>query len=125
VLSNAGIAGFAVPLASDTAASAAEFDDGDLDAGNDWTVARDVAGAHWRAAGVRTLDWGTLFRFAFVADAAPVDGTAAAFLEASATAPDLQFASLVPGTRDTGRLFGDGFEPRLAASQHYTDTFFN
>lgn len=125
VLSSAGVAGFAVPLADGVVATSPEFDDGDLDAGNDWPAARDATTARWLAAGGRSLDWGTLMRYSLVADAAPVDGTASALLAASAGAPALAFTSLVPGPRDTDRLFGDGFEPSLAAPQHYTDTFFN
>ncbi|MDC8016029.1 hypothetical protein [Tahibacter soli] len=123
VVSNAGIAGFAIPLAADVAATSPEFDDGNLDIGDDWTVSRDAADARWLS-GSRTLDWGTLARYSFVADAAPVDGTARALLAASADAPSLAFASLVPGPRDPDRVFGDGYEPRIV-TQHYTDTFFN
>jgi hypothetical protein len=119
VVSNAGIAGFLVPLQPGVVASSARFDDGDLDAGNDWTATRDAQHARWLAQGKPTLDWGVLSRVSFVADAAPVDGHVAALAGPSET---LAFASLVPGPRDADRLFGDGYEPLL---QEFSNNFFN
>jgi hypothetical protein len=100
-----------VPLAANGAARLAEFDDGDLDAANDWPAERTAQALAWRARGARTLDWGTLFRFSFTADAPPVEAAVDALLRDEAGSPVLAFASLAPGTPDPSRVFADGFEP--------------
>jgi hypothetical protein len=70
VLSNAGFNGFAVPAGGATITDVV-FSDGDLDATNNWTVSINNGNVYWLAPQGRTLDWGTMFRFSFVANRAP------------------------------------------------------
>jgi hypothetical protein len=72
VLSNAGFDSFSVPLPEGVAISDIQFGDGDLDAANDWASAVDTAAISWTAPEGLSLDWGTMMRFSFVADSAPV-----------------------------------------------------
>jgi hypothetical protein len=71
VLSNLGFNRFTLPVGSSTITDVA-FSDGDLDASNDWTAA--VAGRNiaWSAPSGQALNWGTMFRFSFVANHGPV-----------------------------------------------------
>ena len=117
VVANPGVAGLVVPLAANGQARDITFDDGDLDAGNDWTNAREPLALSWHAQGARTLDWGTLFRFSFTADAPPVATDVSAPLRDTPDSPVLAFASLAPGTPDSNRVFADGFEPSPDANR--------
>jgi hypothetical protein len=49
----------------------ADFADIDIDAGNNWTGAVVAGGVEWQAPAGNTLDWGRLFRFSFISNAAP------------------------------------------------------
>jgi len=72
LLSNHGFHRFAVALPAGARAEALRFDDADDDAGNDWVGAVDRGAVTWTApSGGNTLDWGMLYHFEFVTDAAP------------------------------------------------------
>ncbi len=70
VLSNAGFNGFAVPAGAATITDL-KFSDGDLDATNDWAASVNGGTVFWLAPAGKTLNWGTMFRFSFVANRAP------------------------------------------------------
>jgi hypothetical protein len=74
VVSNRGLSGFVVPSGGATITDLA-FGDGDLDAANDWTAEIRDGNVHWTAPAGHSLDWGTLYRFSFVADKAPARNT--------------------------------------------------
>lgn len=70
VLSNAGFGGFRISAGAATITDL-QFSDGDLDASNDWTPSISGGNVYWVAPSGRSLDWGTMFRFSFIADKAP------------------------------------------------------
>lgn len=70
VISNRGFNGFMVPAGGATITDLA-FSDGDLDASNDWTGRVDASGVFFLPPTGRSLDWGTMYRFSFVANRAP------------------------------------------------------
>lgn len=72
VESNRGFIGFEVPLPVGSVVSLTEFADGDTSQANDWTSNVGSSALTWTAAAGNSLDWGTLFRFSFVANVAPV-----------------------------------------------------
>lgn len=74
VLSNRGLGGFTVPSGDATITDLA-FGDGDLDVSNDWTASIVNGTVHWAAPAGQSLDWGTLFRFSFIADRPPARNT--------------------------------------------------
>ena len=76
VVSNLGLDNFSVPVGSATITNLT-FSDGDTDASNDWVTAiRDGRVYFTSATRSNALNWGTLFRFSFVANAAPVSSAA-------------------------------------------------
>jgi hypothetical protein len=70
VLSNRGFSGFELPVGAATITDLA-FSDGDLDAANDWSARIEGGRLRWDAPAGHSLDWGTMFRFSFVADREP------------------------------------------------------
>lgn len=74
VLSNRGLGGFTVP-SGDATITDLVFGDGDLDASNDWTASVGNGNVHWTAPAGQSLDWGTLFRFSFIANRPPARNT--------------------------------------------------
>lgn len=74
LLSNRGLRGFAVSLGRGVDAQALRFIDLDDDPANDWNVTIRGGAIEWSARGdLDTLDWGTLYTFAFITDQAPVE----------------------------------------------------
>jgi hypothetical protein len=75
VLSNRGVNNFSLPVSATATITELQFGDGDLEPANDW-VPRIAKGAlTWNAPNNdAALNWGTLFRFSFVADEAPTQG---------------------------------------------------
>lgn len=73
VLANRGFDSFRVAVDA-ASVSAISFSDGDGNAANDWTGTLAGGALTWTAPGAATLDWGTLYSFSFVADAAPQVG---------------------------------------------------
>ena len=111
VVSNRGIAALRIALPDETTASAFETHDGTGTGDDDWTVHREPARIVFSAGGdpgdPNTLDWGSMYRFTFDADAAPVEGTAT-LVPHDAAAATLDAATLVPGASEL--LFANGFE---------------
>jgi len=74
VVSNQGFNGFTVSTGLTTVTNVA-FSDGDTDASNDWTGSvRAGSSVTWTAPTGNALNWGTLFRFSFVANRGPSKG---------------------------------------------------
>lgn len=70
VLSNKGLSAFTTPVGSATITELV-FSDGDLDATNDWTGSIANGNLVWTAPAGNALNWGTMFRFSFVANQPP------------------------------------------------------
>ena len=74
VISNLGLKSFTVPVGTATVTDL-KFGDGDLDAGNQWTGSVSGRNVVWTAPTGNPLNWGTLFRFSFVANQGPGKNT--------------------------------------------------
>ncbi len=95
VVSTRGFDGFS--LSTGTQAQGTVFRNGDLDAANDWTVATDAAGIHWRdATAVNSLEWGGLVGFTVVSPRPPVRGSATLRADNAPTPASFRVATLVP-----------------------------
>lgn len=70
VISNDGFNGFSVPAGAATITDIT-FSDGDLDPTNDWTTSISGGNVFWVAPAGKNLNWGTMFRFSFIANRAP------------------------------------------------------
>ena len=70
VISNLGLNGFSLPVGSATVTDL-KFGDGDLDATNDWRAGVSAGNITWVAPAGNALNWGTMFRFSFIANQAP------------------------------------------------------
>jgi hypothetical protein len=77
VLSAAGFSAFELPISPAATLSDFAFSDLDEDNGNDWSVSETGTTLRWQAPAANTLDWGTLYRFSFTADRAPLAASAA------------------------------------------------
>jgi hypothetical protein len=114
VLRNNGFNSFSLPFPPSANFSAGEFADGDIDAGNDWSLSRQGSALVWQASGtgqapVNPLNWGTLFRFSVVTDQAPQSGTVSLGIAETGQPASLSAPVLVPGSA-SGGIFADGFE---------------
>jgi hypothetical protein len=110
VLSNHGFARFSVPLPAGTSASALRFDDLDASSANDWSATISPGAVTWTApASGNTLDWGTLYHFELVANAAP--GANVLTLVGAATASESERIYTLALLGPAGdRIFADGFD---------------
>jgi len=91
---------FSVPLPVGVDVATLAFADADRDPTNDWTARIADGALVWTAPpAANTLDWGTLYTFSFVANAAPVAGGVGlrAVATASEAASDYTVGVLVPG----------------------------
>ncbi len=70
VLSNQGFNGLAVPAGAATITDL-KFSDGDVDPTNDWTASVSGGNVFWVAPAGNSLNWGTMFRYSFIANRAP------------------------------------------------------
>ncbi|HJU39145.1 MAG TPA: hypothetical protein VJ724_06190 [Tahibacter sp.] len=120
VIHNFGFDRFSAPAYGKL--DAIEFSDGDLDAANDWTVSIDNGQITWTApvnpappanvpAVLNALNWGTMFRFSFVAAQAP--GEAGVSLHVAEAGDPASYSATVigpqaPDAPDT--IFADNFE---------------
>ncbi len=100
VVSNLGFDSFSVPVGSATVTDLA-FSDGDLDSQNDWVASVGRSGVTWTAPNAASaLNWGTMFRFSFIVNLAPVKNTVALRIATSGEPKALKAAGLLsPGTR--------------------------
>ncbi len=95
VVNNLGLDNFSVPVGSGTV-SQLVFSDGDIDAANDWTPAIRDGRLSWTS-GTRSnaLNWGTLFRFSFVVNRAPVQSAVTMHIAAFNTRDVLTAAGML------------------------------
>lgn len=108
VVSNRGIAAFVVPLRAGVTVEGLAFADGDEAAG-DWTaVVSPGVEVRWTAPGGNTLDWGSMYRFSLIADAAPQTSRAETVMAEAGTPMHYVVDTLAPGPAN--RLFADGME---------------
>jgi hypothetical protein len=73
VISNLGFNRFRVPVGTATITDLS-FNDGDLDATNDWSASVSERNVVWTAPSGRALNWGTMMRFSFIANKRPAKG---------------------------------------------------
>ncbi len=105
---NLGFSSFSVDLPAAINVSGVSFGDGDLNPTNDWTGALSGTSVTWTAPPGSELNWGTLFRFSFLADAPPSRGGQAMLGVAEAGTPgSYALPSLRP---DNDVIFSDGFD---------------
>lgn len=105
VVSNDGFTEFRVQTPATATLSGIEFVDGDTESANDWSTDLESSAIVWTGVPGNQLNWGTLFRFSFVAGAPPIPGTVR-LKTAQTSSPDYEYvASLVPsrGCRNATR----------------------
>jgi hypothetical protein len=107
VLSSDGFSAFALPLGAGATVRSVVFSDADGDATNDWTFSTDANGIRWQAPAGHPLNWGTLYRFSFSADRAPLAATAQLDVATTGSPSSYATATLAP-LEDT--IFRNGFE---------------
>ncbi|MEM7289503.1 MAG: hypothetical protein AAF412_03870, partial [Pseudomonadota bacterium] len=107
LLSAIGFDEFLVPIGSEVSISNVEFARADRTAGIDWDDSTDSNSVHWSDAGDTPLNWGSSYRFSFVADALPSEGAVEIVPGAGNPAP-FQIDTLIPGVPES--IFTDGFE---------------
>lgn len=107
VLSADGFSALDIPVSASVTLSDFAFADADQDSADDWIATRTADGVRWQAPPGHALNWGTLYRFAFSADRAPL-GAAAALEVASAGTPSAIGAATLAPLDDA--IFRDGFE---------------
>ncbi len=112
VLSNKGFVSFSVPRGGDSGMflDSGHFADIDTDAGNDWLGGLNAASVTWTAPAGNELNWGLLFRFSVVTNAAPITSYVrpVVFGIQGGTGPtNYEIRIMVPNTTD---LFSDGME---------------
>ena len=119
VIHNMGFDRFSVPLPAGVSAAQFEFSDGDLNPANDWTASVADGKVTWTAPANPTppanvppvsnpLNWGTLFRFRLVANAAPAD--AALVLHVAESGTPAAYSVTVLGPAAVDAIFADDFE---------------
>ena len=108
VLTNRGLSAFSVPVPAGTTVVAPGFHDGDADALDDWQPVFANGKIRWDAPAGRSLDWGTLYRFSFVANAPPQDANATLVVADTGVIADPVVATIGPGVGDT--IFADSLE---------------
>jgi hypothetical protein len=122
VIHNFGFDSFSVPLPAGVTVSALEFNDGELDTTNDWTATSTGGSVTWTApvnpappantpAVNNPLNWGTMFRFSFIANQAPVAADVDLHVAQSGTPASYTAGVLAPATPIIDEIFADDFEP--------------
>lgn len=112
---DAGFSRFSVPAPAGIAIANLAFADTDLDAGNDWTAVNANNQLTWTAPAGHTLDWGTMYRFEFTANAPPAASSGSAQLVGVANPFEAEqpytAAVPIPGGTSSDLIFADGFDP--------------
>jgi hypothetical protein len=106
VLSADGFSAFAVPVSDDVTVSDFAFNDPDGDASNDWIATQADGLVRWQAPAGHPLNWGTLYRFSFTANVAPLPASAELGVATAGTPASYAGATLAPLAND---IFQDGF----------------
>jgi hypothetical protein len=107
VLSNKGFNSFMISRGAATL-SELKFSDGDLDTANDWTASIEGSNVKWTPPAGGSLDWGTMFRFSFVANKGPATATGYLGIANTGSPGTLKFSGLLspPNPRGGGSLGG-------------------
>ena len=105
VISNLGLNGFTIPVGSATITDL-KFNDGDLDATNDWTASVGGRNVVWTAPSGNALNWGTMFHFSFIANQGPVKGAFALNVATPGTPAALKGTGMIGPA--PSRLIGPG-----------------
>lgn len=100
VVSNLGFDSFSVPVGTSTVTDLV-FSDGDLDSQNDWVGSVGRGTVTWTApTSAQSLNWGTMFRFSFIVNQAPVKSTVVLRVATSGDPKALKATGLLaPGVR--------------------------
>ncbi len=121
IVHNYGYDAFSLPLPAGVVVSGIEFSDGDLDTANDWTVANGAGSLSWTApvnaspapgvpAVLNPLNWGTLFRFSFIANSAPVAADIDLHVAQSGSPASYAATVIAPAAVLADLIFEDDFE---------------
>jgi hypothetical protein len=119
VIHNMGYDRFSVPLPVGVTPTDISFNDGDLDAANNWSGAVAGNALTWTAPAnpsppanvppvLNPLSWGTMFTFSFVSDRAPASGVIDLHVAQSGTPASYTAAVLAPSQGDA--IFDDAFD---------------
>lgn len=119
VIHNYGYDAFSLPLPAGATVTGIEFSDGDLDTANDWTTSTAGGRLTWTApaepsppAGVpavrNPLNWGTLYRFSFIANSAPAAADIDLHVAQAGTPASYTATLIAPASNDV--IFADGFD---------------
>jgi hypothetical protein len=103
VVSNRGFNGFMVPGGAATITDLS-FSDGDLDPTNNWTASLNNGNVFWLAPTGQSLDWGTMYRFSFIANRAPTRGAFQLSIAGSGNPKVLKGAGLLTPPAERGRF---------------------
>ncbi len=106
VLSNLGFNSFEIPVATGLTITNIQFADLDASATNDWSGTLSGNTVHWQAPAGNELNWGTLYRFSFDANHAPVTSSAQLGV-ANSGSPDTYHALTIA---PTDLVFKSSFE---------------
>jgi hypothetical protein len=118
VVHNFGFDQFSLPVAAGVNVSSLSFSDGDMDPGNDWTASSAGGNVTWTApanpnppantpAVLNPLNWGTMYRFSFVANGPSGPGGASLHIAQSGFPASFSPVLLVP---ISDLIFAHGFE---------------
>ena len=110
LLSTIGFNEFIVPIGTDVSISNIEFARADRTVGLDWTDSVDSNSVNWSDTGSAPLNWGSSYRFSFVADEPPAEGIVE-LVPGAGSSLAFQVSTLVPGIPEN--IFADGFELTL------------
>lgn len=108
VVRNLGFNSFSVDLVGSVNVTGIGFGDGDSSAANDWLGQATADRVTWTGPAGNELNWGNLFRFSFVADAAPSRAGHALLGVAEPGTPSSYSVASVRADNDT--IFADGFD---------------
>jgi len=106
VLSADGFAAFTLPVHPNATLADFAFSDADDDGGNDWIATRGADSVRWQSPSAHPLNWGTLYRFSFTANFAPLAADAVLDV-AGAGSPGSYAAGTLAPLDDV--IFRDGF----------------
>lgn len=121
VIHNFGFDRFSVPLPAGVTASAIEFNDGELDAANNWSGSVADGAVTWTApvnptppantpAVLNALNWGSMFRFSFIADHGPAAADIDLHVAQAGTPASYTATVLAPTVPLPDAIFADDFE---------------
>lgn len=107
VLSNDGFGSFSMDVPGNASITNVTFADTDLNAANDWTATTAPGTVGWVAPAGNRLNWGTMYRFGFTSNIAPLPKKVTLGVANAGTPATYIVDSLAPAT---DRIFADNFE---------------